>query len=118
METSQIILTVLFFLGVIAGFLMIPLMFYIERTRIKEMDKVVYGFEFTNDSIFFIFFRTPEYSLIFLSKLYAKKNGFDKKIAHLDKRFRWPFIAAFLLSSFIVLMMILAWVFKKYAGIE
>ncbi len=100
------------------GILLIALTFYIGRTRIKEMDELIYGFEFPNDSIFFIVFRVPEYSLIFLSKLYAKKNGLEKKVAHLDKHFRWPFIAAFLLSSFSIFMMILAGVFRKYAGIE
>ncbi len=118
METSQIILTVIGFLVVIAGFLMIGLLFYIGRTRIKEIDKVVYGFEFPNDSIFALGLRVPNYGGAFLWKWSAKRSGLEGKIEHFDKRFRWPFIAVFLLMIFGVLMMILAGVFRKYAGIE
>ncbi|MCF6255751.1 MAG: hypothetical protein L3K25_05535 [Gammaproteobacteria bacterium] len=117
-ETLELIFLILFFLGVILIFLMIALMFYIGRTRIKEIDKVVYGFEFPNDSIFALGLRVPSYGGAFLWKWSAKRSGLEGKIEHFDKRFRWPFIAVFLLMIFGVLMMILAGVFRKYAGIE
>jgi len=114
MPLNQVIYLAFAGLFVISTFLIIPLLFYIRNTRIKKMDKVVYGFEFPNDNIFAMFFRVPEYSLIFLSKLYTKKNGFEEKVAHLDKHFRWPFIAVSLLSAFNVFLIIIMTLFKKY----
>ncbi len=114
MSLDLVISFVLAVLFVISTFLMIPLLFYIARTRIKEMDKVVYGFEFPNDNIFSVFFRVPNYSLIFLWKLYAEKNGFKEKIAHLDKGFRWPFVAVSLLSAFNIFLIIIMTLFINY----
>jgi len=116
MGASQIILTALFLLGVIAAFLMIGLMFYIGRTRIKEIDKVVYGYEFPHDSIFALGLRVPNYGSAFLWKWSAKRSGLEGKIEHFDKRFRWPFIAAFLLMVFGCLMLIAAVLFDSYVG--
>ncbi len=95
MEIAQIILAVLALAAVTAAFLMIVLIFYIGRTRIKEIDKMVYGFEFPNDSIFALGLRVPNDGGAFLWKWSEKRSGLEGKIEHFDKRFRWPFIAVF-----------------------
>jgi len=114
METPEIILTVLFSLGVAAILLMAVLMYYIGCTRIKEIDRVIYGFEFPNDSIFALGLRVPNYGSAFLWKWSAKGSGLAGKIEHFDRRFRWPFIAVFLLMVLGVFMMILAVLIDKY----
>ena len=101
MVTSELLFLTLALLFVITTFLTIALLFYIGRTRIKEIDKVVYGFEMSNDSIFFLVFRVPNYSLVFLWKMYAKRSGLEGKIEHFDRRFRWPFITVLFLSFFV-----------------
>ncbi len=58
---------------------MIVLLFYIGRTRIKEIDKVVYGYEFPNDSIFALIIRVPSYAGAFLWKWSAKKVVLKEK---------------------------------------
>jgi len=116
MSTNLVISFVLAGLFVISAFLMIGLMFYIGRTRIKEIDKVVYGYEFPHDSIFALGLRVPNYGSAFLWKWSAKRSGLEGKIEHFDKRFRWPFIAAFLLMIFGCLMLIAAVLFDSYVG--
>ncbi len=100
-----------------SGLLMIALLFYTGRTRVKEIDKVVYGFEFPNDSIFALMIRVPSYGAGFLCKWSAKRSGLEGKVEHFDHRFRWPFIAVFLLSFSIFIFMILAILFDKYVGL-
>jgi len=117
MGTSQIILTILTLLAVMAGLLIIPLAFYAGRTRIKEIDKIAHGFEIPHDSIFFIVMRVPNYGGALLWKWYARRIGLEGKIEHFDKHFRWPFIAAFLLMLFGGLMLIVMVLFDSYVGI-
>ena len=114
MSLNQFIFVTLMVLGLLAVFLMIGLMFYIGRTRIKEIDKVVYGYEFPHDSIFALGLRVPNYGSAFLWKWSAKRSGLEGKIEHFDRRFRWPFIAVFLLMIFGITTMILALLFDQY----
>jgi len=117
MDTSQIILTILTLLAVIAGLLIIPLAFYAGRTRVKEIDKIAHGFEMPHDSIFFLVMRVPTYGFAFLWRWYARRMGLDGKIDHFDKHFRWPFIAAAVFGLFGIVMMIIVVLFDEYVGI-
>jgi len=117
MASELIVFFILLGLTISAAFLMIALMFYIGRTRIKEIDKVVYGYEFPHDSIFALGLRVPNYGSAFLWKWSAKRSGLEGKIEHFDKRFRWPFIAVFLLMIFGLSMMIAMVLVDHYAGI-
>ena len=118
MSFDQIVFLVLAGLFGVSAFILIALLFYIGRTRIKEIDKVVYGFEFPNDSIFALGLRVPSYGGAFLWKWSAKRSGLEGEIEHFDRHFRWPFIAVFVLMIFGIFMMTLAVLFKQYAGLE
>ncbi len=118
MTLNLIIGFVLAGLFVSAALLMIALMFYIGRTRIKAIDKVVYGYEFPNDSIFSLGLRIPNYGSAFLWKWSARRSGLEGKIEHFDKCFRWPFVAVFLLMIFGIILMVVMVLFEKYFGIE
>jgi len=100
-----------------SAFLMIALVFYAGRTRVKEIDKIAHGFEIPHDSIFFLVMRVPTYGFAFLWKWYAKRMGLEGKIDHFDRGFRWPFIAAGVLGLFGIIMMIIMALFDHYAGI-
>ena len=107
MSISAAISLILFLLGVFCGFIFIGLLFYIGKTRIKAIDKVVLGYEFPHDSIFALIIRVPNYAGGFMWKWSARRSGLEDKIEHFDASFRWPFIAVMVLtiiglSSFIL----------------
>ena len=107
MSIGVAISVILFLLGVFSWFLFIGLLFYIGKTRIKEIDKAVLGYEFPHDSIFALGLRVPNYAGGFMWKWSARRSHLEGKIEHFDARFRWPFIAAMImiligLSSFIL----------------
>ncbi|VAW49892.1 hypothetical protein MNBD_GAMMA04-169 [hydrothermal vent metagenome] len=96
---------------------MIALIFYIGRTRIKKIDKVVYGCEFPNDNIVAVAIRTVNYGMPFLWKWHAKRSGLDGKIDGFDSHFRWPFVTALLMIPTMFIFMTLTMLFDKYVGI-
>jgi len=97
-----------------SGVSAIILLFYIGKTRIKEIDKIVYGYEFPNDSIFALMIRFPSYAGGFIWKWSAKRSGLEGKIEHFNFKFKWPFIAAFLLFIISILSLILGVLVDKY----
>jgi len=78
-----------------SSFIAIILLFFIGKTRIKEIDKAVLGYEFPHDSIFALIIRAPNYASAFLWEWSAKRTHLQGKIEHFDNKFRWPFIACF-----------------------
>lgn len=89
-------------------------MFFIGKTRIKKIDKVVYGFEFPHDNLFAQLIRVPNYGGAFLWAWSAKRSGLNGKIEHFDKNFQWPFKAILLLFIFSMLCFVLAYIIKNY----
>ena len=98
MSISAAISLILFLLGIFCGIIFIGLLFYIGKTRIKAIDKVVLGYEFPHDSIFALIVRVPNYAGGFMWKWSARRSGLEGKIEHFDARFRWPFIATMVLT--------------------
>ena len=89
--------------GITCGFVFIGLLFYIGKTRIKEIDKAVLGYEVPHDSIFYLIIRVPNYAGGFMWKWSARRTGLEGKIEHFDARFRWPFKATMILAIAIIL---------------
>ena len=114
MNYLQIISFTLAGLFIVSISLSIGLMFYIGRTRIKEIDKAVLGYEFPHDSIFALMIRIPNYASGFIWKWSAKRTGLEGKIEHFDIKFRWPFIASFILVFFGMTCAIIGVLFDKY----
>ncbi len=100
--------------GLILSFTAIGLMFFIGKTRIKKIDKVVYGYEFPHDSIFAQMIRVPSYGGAFLWEWSAKRSGLKGKIEHFDKSFQWPFKAVLVLSFVSIACFILAYIIQNY----
>ena len=117
MSTGVAIFLALLFLGLLCGFIFIGLLFYIGKTRIKAIDKVVLGYEFPYDSIFALIVRVPNYAGGFMWKWSARRSGLEGKIEHFDARFRWPFIATMVLVIVGLSSLILAAIAKKAFGI-
>ncbi|MCP4489347.1 MAG: hypothetical protein GY820_18860 [Gammaproteobacteria bacterium] len=97
MPVYELIFTVAGLLTVASGFVAIGLLFYIGKTRIKELDKAVLGYEFPHDSIFALIIRVPNYAGGFLWKWSAQRTGLEGKIDHFDNHFQWPFKALMIL---------------------
>ncbi len=93
---------------------MIGLLFYIGKTRIKEIDKVVLGYEFPHDSIFALIIRVPSYASGFMWKWSARRSGLEGKIEQFDSRFRWPFIATMVLSIIEMTLVVVAYILMNY----
>jgi hypothetical protein len=59
MLVQEIILLILFGLTLIGGIAFLGLVLYLVKSHVREVDKVVYGYEFPNDSIFALLIRMP-----------------------------------------------------------
>lgn len=117
MSADEIILLTLGSIFICSIFIAIALIFYIGRTRIKEIDKAVFGYEYPNDSVFALMIRVPNYASGFLWGWSAKRTGLKGKIEHFDMGFRWPFIASFILIFFGMICAIVGVVYKNYVGL-
>lgn len=118
MSFYQILSFVFTGIFIFSGITAIILLFYIGKTRIKEIDKIVYGYEFPNDSIFALMIRFPSYAGGFIWKWSAKRTGLTGKIEHFDWRFRWPFVAIMILLIMMFVLAIVGTMTKNYLGIE
>ena len=99
--------------GLLATIISVGLMFYIGKTRIKQIDKVVYGYEFPHDSIFALMIRVPNYASGFMWKWSAKRSGLEGKIEQFDNKFKKPFILSFVLVFFGVACFVAAILMEK-----
>ena len=88
----QMIFAITFLFGIVCIFLSIGIIYYIGKTRIKEIDKAVIGYELPNDSIFTLGLRAPNYAFGFMWKWFARRTKLAGKIEHFDKQFQRPFL--------------------------
>lgn len=118
MKNIELITLIFGMTGLVAGFIMIGLLFYIGKTRIKEIDKAVLGYEFPHDSIFALIIRVPNYAGGFMWKWSARRTGLEGKIEHFDRKFRWPFIAAMISAIIGILFFIVGITLDKIFGLS
>jgi hypothetical protein len=102
MSIIGIVTLILALLGVVSGIIAIGLLFYIGKTRIKEIDKAVLGYEFPHDSIFALIIRVPNYAGGFMWKWSARRGHLEGKIEHFDQKFQWPFKAVMVLMILVL----------------
>jgi len=97
------ILVVLTILCIISGILLV---FYLGREKVKNIDKLVYGFVIPNDSIFYKLQRIPSYGAAFAWRWGAKRSKIEHIRDKFDKAFQRPFVYTFWLFSFSVVTLI------------
>ena len=117
MSTGETVVLALYLMSMLCGMVMIGLLFYVGKTRIKKIDKAVLGYEFPNDSIFALIIRVPGYAGGFMWKWSAKRTGLTGKIEHFDLRFRWPFVTIMVLAITMFLLVVIGTMIKSYLGI-
>jgi len=117
MSILEIISLVVAFLAVFSAFIAIGLLFYIGKTRIKEIDKAVLGYEMPHDSIFALIIRVPNYAGGFMWKWSARRTGLEGKIEHFDSHFQWPFKAVMVLTITGIIFFTIGIVLEKYFGV-
>lgn len=105
------LLPIVFMLCAFAGLRMV---FYLGRCRVKNIDRVVYGFEIPHDSIFFKIQRIPTYGGAFAWRWGAKRGGLEKIRDEFDKKFKMPFIVTFWLFVVGVISMVLGIVISNF----
>ena len=92
MQILQTIVSVLAALFVFCSFAAISMTFYLGRSKVKEIDRLVYGYEMPSDSIFNLILRLPTYGAAFASPWVAKRASLLHIRNHFDKKFERPFI--------------------------
>ena len=118
MEYIEIAAHILFIIFLITAFTTIGMTYYLGRRHVKEIDRLVYGYEFPNDSIFALFIRVPNYAGAFTFKWSAKRSGLSEVIKNFDDKFRKPFVFTFW-SMILSLISLLLAIFldKTFLGI-
>ncbi len=114
METAELLSLVAFILAMLCGLITFVMLIVLGRTRMKEIDKYIYGHEFEHDSIFFQMARLPQYISVFASRWFAKRTGQLEFYEHFDKKFKRPFLVAYMIVILGVLLMALSWVITEY----
>ncbi len=83
---------VLFVVAIICGFIGIGMTFYLGRSKVKEIDRLVYDRKICSDSIFHLILRLPNYGHAFVSPWFAKRAHLTHIRDHFNKEFERPFI--------------------------
>lgn len=94
----------------------IILVYVLGRSKVKEIDKIVHGFEIPGDNIFYKLQRIPSYGAAFAWKWGARRSGMEKIRGDFDKEFQRPFIITFWLFAIGIIVMIVAILLDKYAN--
>ncbi|HED15998.1 MAG TPA: hypothetical protein ENI64_04150 [Gammaproteobacteria bacterium] len=105
---------IVMFLAIIFGFVSLVIVVILGRTRMKEVDKYVYGHNFEHDSIFFQIARLPQYTTVFSSRWYAKRTGQLEFYEHFDKKFKQPFLFSFYFAVLSGFFIFITWVIQGY----
>ena len=84
-------------IGLLCPLIGIGVAFYLGKNKIKDIDRLVYGFEIADDSIFFYGLRLMNYGGAFAWRLGAKRSKLIYLREKFDKKFQRPFIIYFYL---------------------
>ncbi len=116
MSIGVTIALILVLLSMFCGLISFGFLFYIGKTRVKEIDKAVLGYEFPHDSIFALMLRVPNYAGGFMWKWSARRGRLEGKIEHFDAEFRWPFIAFMVLTIVGLSSLVIGIILQKIFG--
>ena len=114
MSTIELIMFTLSSTAIITTYISLGLLIFIGKTRVKEIDIAVHGYEFRHDNFFALGMRVPNYSGGLTSKFLAKRGRLTGKIEHFDMKFKWPFIAFFIFSTSAFIFFLMAILMGKY----
>ena len=92
MQSFELFFWIWAVLTLLCGFAAIGMTFYLGRSKVKEIDRLVYGYEMPSDSIFNLILRLPTYGAAFASPWVAKRASLLHIRNHFDKKFERPFI--------------------------
>ena len=113
MALNELIFTCVWLAIFLCGFAAIAMTFYLGRSKIKEIDRLVYGQEIPSDGISFQIMRLPKYGGAFASHWIAKRCHLLHIRNHFDKKFERPFIITHHLFMIGFIVMILLFVLDK-----
>ncbi len=92
MRDDELIFLCLLGIGLICAFVSIFITIYLGRTKIKEIDRVVLGYEISSDNILHLGIRMMNYGGAFAWRWSAQRSGILPIRDHFDKKFQRPFI--------------------------
>ena len=105
---------ILFVLFMLSGFITIAMAFYLGRHKVKEIDRLVYGYEIAGDSIFFQIMRIPHYGDAFAWHFYARRCHLLPIRDHFDKKFQRPFMVTSFFAWIGIISMIIGVILDKF----
>ncbi len=111
---SEIFSHILFILTMVCSFIAIGMTFYLGRSKVKEIDRLVHGNEITSDSIFYLILRLPTYGGAFAWRWGAKRSHLLHIRDKFDKQFQRSFIITYFLFIIAGISMILLAVMDKF----
>ena len=95
MTLNQLIYACIWLFIFLCGVVAIGMTFYLGRSKVKFIDRLAYGYEIEDDSIFFKIMRIPHYGGAFAWYFYARRCHLLEIREHFDKKFQLPFIITF-----------------------
>ena len=114
MQPIEIFSWMLFVLFLLSIYVFIGMAFYLGRRQMKEIDRLVYGFEIPSDNIFFQGQRLTSYGGAFAWRWFAKRSHLLHIRDHFDKKFQRPFIITFYLLWIGTISMIVGATLDKF----
>jgi hypothetical protein len=114
MQTNEIIFVSLIVVFLFSTFLSIGITIYLGKRKIKEIDRIVFGYEIIDDNIFYQMLRLPRYGGAFAWRWSAKRANLLQIRDQFDKKFQRPFIINFWLIMFGAFCMIILFVLDKW----
>ena len=98
----------------LCGLIVIGMTFYLGHSKVKEIDRLAYGYEIEGDSIFFKIMRIPHYGGAFAWYFYARRCHLLEIRKHFDKAFQRPFIVTFCLGWFGAIGMVVLYILDEF----
>lgn len=114
MEIITLTIWVCSALFLVCGFTAIFVTFYLGRSKIKEIDRLVFGYEISGDSVFYQGFRLMDYGGAFAWRFNARRIGKEWIRERFDKKFQRPFVIRFWLVFITGGFLILGIILDKY----
>ncbi len=113
MRGDVLIFLCLLGIGLICAFVSIFMTLYLGRTKIKEIDRVVFGYEVPINNFLYLGTRMMNYGGGFAWRWSAKRSGILPIRDHFDKKFQRPFIINFWLVFAGIFFIALAILWQK-----
>ena len=97
-----------------SGCITFGMIFYLGRTKMKEVDRLIYGFETQGESFSLQAQRMMDYGAVFTWRWHAKRAERLYVYDHFDKKFKRPFIVTYYLFWVTAILMVILYILDEW----